>query len=379
MRKSIHNQPEAEGEEQALSRLLASAAPEVPTARLWAAISARLDQAPAAPEPSWWQRLLAEVARPVPATSLVAACLAMGLLWAIHEQPGLPHVMSQPALASAPVAKAKPALAAKAKAPKPAVASAAMPASAGQAATAKPDLAAPALAAPAPELAKASSLTPMPRDLSQPFASVQQASTGGQRFQSAYAPAAGPAGAAQALSLPAAQGRATAAGWDWDAFQSAMEARNSPQAAAELSAARSQAASKAERSLAASAIHLLTQPGQPLEGYPLDDQGDAFSDPKAGLVVEQAVQWDLNTTQHLAGFGGLVQARVPGLRADGPSLTLDWASQSAQFGAGTRFIRTANESLAQVVDASGAPVKANEFRARDGAVYDLAKGQMVLH
>jgi hypothetical protein len=67
------------------------------------------------------------------------------------------------------------------------------------------------------------------------------------------------------------------------------------------------------------------------------------------------------------------------LRADGPSLTLNWASQHALFGAGTRFIRTANEGLAQVVDASGAVIKANEFRARDGAEYDLAKGQLILH
>jgi hypothetical protein len=367
MKPSIQIKHDQGDSDQALSRLLAVAAPEVPTARMWAAISARLDQGPV-PEPSWWQRLLSEVARPVPATSLAAACLAMGLLWAIHQQPVLPHVMSQPVLATAAAAQPRPAPAkAQAKA---------MPA----AVAAKPALAAPAPAAPAPELARASSLTPMPRDLSQPYAMVQQASTGSQRFQDAYAPAA-PAGAsaALALALPLAQGRATDAGWDWDAFQNAMEARNSPQAAAELAAARSQAASRAERSLAASAIHLLTQPGQPLQGYPLDDQGDAFSDPKAGLVVEQAVQWDLNTAQHLAGFGGLVQARVPGLRADGPSLTLDWASQSAQFGAGTRFIRTANESLAQVVDANGAAVKANEFRARDGAVYDLAKGQMVLH
>jgi len=367
MKQSIHEKPEQGDGGPALSRLLADSAPEVPTARMWAAISARLGQAPE-PEPSWWQRLLAEVARPVPATSLVAACLALGLLWAIHEQPVLPHVMSLPVMASAAGAPAKPAPSPKASAaPRAALA-------------AKPALAPAALAVPAPELAKAADLTPMPRDLSQPFASVQQASTDGQRFQNAYAPAApSGAGAAQALALPMAQGRATDAGWDWDAFQDAMEARNSPQAASELAAARSQAASKAERSLAASAIHLLTQPGQPLQGYPLDDQGDAFSDPKAGLVVEQAVQWDLNTAQHLAGFGGMVQARVPGLRADGPSLTLDWAGQSAQFGAGTRFIRTANESLAQVVDASGAPIKANEFRARDGAVYDLAKGQMVLH
>jgi hypothetical protein len=376
MQNPIHDIPAQDGEDPALCRLLAAAAPEVPTARMWAAICARLDQPAPAPEPAWWQRLLAEIARPVPATSLVAACLAMGLLWAIHVQPVMPHVMSLPSQAQArPKAFAAKALAAGGKQAKPlALAAAPRPTPAHAAALAG--------AALAPQLAqvlpKPAGPTPLPRDLSQPYAMVQQASTNGQSYRNAYASVARAVSPA-ALALPPAQGRATARGWDWEAFQNAMEARNSPQAAAELVSARRQAGSRAERSLAASAIRLLTQPGQPLESYPLEDQGDAFNDPQAGLVVEQAVQWDLNTTQHLAGFGGLVQARVPGLRADGPSLTLNWASQHALFGAGTRFIRTANEGLAQVVDASGAVIKANEFRARDGAEYDLAKGQLILH
>jgi hypothetical protein len=377
--------------QRSLLAVLKAAEPEVPSERMWAAISARLDGGSPAPEP-WTARLTRWLAvSPMPRYgALAAACLALALVFALYTpapKPGAP-------------ATASPAATEAAGAPAASKDRSARPVSQKRRSAAETEAVSENRLAPsqAPALAKADALpersvppaassdeAPPPyaagparkRDLSTPVLGGRMVSTGaGPAAAMALAPEA-PAPAP--ASLPPAQGARLADGtFDWGPFEASMRGRDHAQAAAELKSGRRSAGGPAERAFAASATLLLTQSGQPLSAMPLDGEPDAWADPDTGLIVLQAADWNMDSAARQALYQGSVMTRLRGLRSEGQVFVIDWARQQGNYGAGTRFTRLAGEDAVRVFDAAGQAMADNQFRAPRGATYDFKQATLLV-
>ena len=154
--------------------------------------------------------------------------------------------------------------------------------------------------------------------------------------------------------------------WNWRPAAIALNKRDWSQARLELEAARDRASESTERAFAGSALTLLGAPGAPLAGQTeiLPGVGE--------LRVLGAGRWQLMVDSRLARFSEGVSARLPGFRAQGDSLLLDLTFDRGSFAAGTRFTRLAGEKPAEVLDAQGRPVVADEFSAPAGATYNVS-------
>jgi hypothetical protein len=160
--------------------------------------------------------------------------------------------------------------------------------------------------------------------------------------------------------------------WNWRPAAIAMNRRDWPQVRLELDAARSHASETVERSFAASALTLLSAPGAPLEGRSpvLPGTGE--------LRILGAGRWQLISDSRLARFSEGVSARLPGFRAQGDSLLLDLTFDRGTFSPGTHFTRVAGDAPAEVLDAQGRALAADEFSAPGGAVYNVSGRQLKL-
>jgi hypothetical protein len=160
--------------------------------------------------------------------------------------------------------------------------------------------------------------------------------------------------------------------WDWRPAAVAMNRRDWTQVRLELDAARSSAGEAVERSFAGSALTLLSAPGAPLAGsaQPLPGAGE--------LRVLGAGRWQLISDSRLARFSEGVSARLPGFRSEGDSLLLDLTFDRGTFSPGTRFVRVSGDAPAEVLDAQGAAVSADEFSAPTGATYNVSGRQLKL-
>lgn len=174
-------------------------------------------------------------------------------------------------------------------------------------------------------------------------------------------------------TLSTAQGHPDNNGfWDWRPAAVAMNRRDWAQVRLELESARTRAAESVERSFAGSALTLLSAPGAPLDG-----QTTAL--PATGeLRVLGAGRWQLVSESRLARFSEGVSARLPGFRAVGDSLLLDLTFDRGTFSPGTRFTRVSGDAPAEVLDAQGQSVSADEFNAPAGATYNVSGRQLKL-
>jgi anti-sigma factor RsiW len=184
----------------------------------------------------------------------------------------------------------------------------------------------------------------------------------------------------EAVEAPAPQPNAAVQGgldsdgfWNWTPAALALNHRDWSQAQAELQAARAQATAPAERSFAGSALTLLSLPGAPLSGRipPLGSSGE--------IRVLVAGRWQLVVESRLASFSLGVNTRIPGFRAMGDSLLMDLTFDRGTFAPGTHFTRLSGETAADVVDAQGHPVTADEFTAPAGATYNISAKQLTLN
>lgn len=373
----------SEEEIAALQKLMASAAPEVRSARMWQAIQEGLDKPPV-PEarPSFWQRFWQPWFGPRLVT-VMGGLLAVGLVMMLTpaRKPTAPQakiqapaedkgfalespVMPPPSLQSERAESAKKEqaaegnFAAEAPAPQAPMASKAV---AKRPSAPEP---APAMAPSRPEALEERG------DLSTPMILGEQAGLGASRApQRKYrSPAPSAFAPASPTRLPQAEGEAQGNGaWDWQYLQFAFNNRLWPKVASELVKAREQAGRPAERAFAASALHLLSQPGQPLGNFGLEGTESPGSEQ---LMVLSAGTWKLNAESGLVYFSGKVTVRQGGLRSEMSKLILDFNQGRAIYGDVPHFIRLAGEE-ARVVDAQGLAVTANEFSASDGAVYQF--------
>jgi hypothetical protein len=164
-----------------------------------------------------------------------------------------------------------------------------------------------------------------------------------------------------------AQGRRDSNGfWDWRPVTLAMNRRDLPQLRVELDAARVNAAESVERSFASSVLTLLSAPGAPLTGT-------------GELRVLGTGGWQLDSANRMARFSGGVSTRLPGFRSEGDSLLLDLTFDRGTFSPGTRFTRVSGDAPAEVLDAQGRPLAADEFNAPTGAVYNVSGRQLKLY
>jgi hypothetical protein len=81
----------------------------------------------------------------------------------------------------------------------------------------------------------------------------------------------------------------------------------------------------------------------------------------------------------MARFSGGVSTRLPGFRSEGDSLLLDLTFDRGTFSPGTRFTRVSGDAPAEVLDAQGRPLAADEFNAPTGAVYNVSGRQLKLY
>jgi hypothetical protein len=377
-------------QQEAARAAMAGASPAIPTQRMWQAIAGQLERPEAVPHPGWWERLKhsawlsaglamagflgvgvvtvlvthkVKQAAPVQVAAVEAVKPAVPAAQPAQENPPADQNSPEGASAqeSAPAPAEAPQEEAKAEMGGPA-------ADAGQASASSAPAPAPAA------MAMAKKAIPEQRDFSTPILGAQDVSLGGEshtRFGYPYAlpsPSANEA-AAPADIPPARGGRYGDGSWNWAEVENAYNARNWPQTAAELMQAQKEASRPGERAFAASALHLLSQPGQPLAYLGLDDSQALTPE---SLVVLGAQSWSLDSQRQAAVFRGGVAVRGSGLRGEADLLVFDFRNSRALYDSPVHFTRVEDPQAGPVTDASGQTVEDNDIRSAEGAVYDFS-------
>jgi hypothetical protein len=382
------NEPLSEADAKRLKELLRSAAPDVPSRRMWKAIEARIQ---VEPQPGFFERLGALLSAPGMKLGVAGMAAAMFLVIGIQVAKKTPPAEmasseSKPAPAPSSVgASQRLALPQPASQAGRAVGSPLRdrPAAAKSAAPAEPTEVERALAdqdldeviaamlkarqdQKAPMMVRSRSASGQPALSAQNvgYPSAAPAAAGGSRME-AYEAAA----PAEAPSAPIS--RVDESGfWDFHPAALALNRRDWRSAGVELRAAASSAPEASERAFAQSALQLLSQAGQPVSPAGLGQE--------ASLNVLSSGLWQVYVDRRVARYSGGVTARMAGLRSEGQELLLDMNFDRASFSPGTRFVRLAGDESSSVRSSSGQNVQESDFRAPRGADYLLKSRELRL-